>query len=472
MARALGFTKSSERSLQLRAGRALAQRNLSLQKGRSTRGRACNTPHWPVVIFLIGLAVPWIIPLGPLNLSVYRLVLLAFLLPCLWNWVRGTSGRIRPPDIALFFYSIWAGIALFAAHNVSDAVQSSGIFFIETMGAYLLARCFIRNADDFRRMVLVMTMVVIALSPFAVYEWITGSKPILWALSTIFPTVEITTMTPRWGFWRVQGPFSHSIEFGLFCTSILVMTHLVLGRDRSVASRWLLSGSVAGTAFLSMSSAPLTCLVFQVMLIGYNSLLCRYRSRWTIVWSIAFIGLLVVQFGSNQSAIKFFISHFTFDPQTGWYRIAIWDYGSASVLNHPFLGIGLGDWQRPRWMPSDSVDNFWLLTAMRYGIPSAILLFGSCIWMTLAIVRAKSADSSIEICRLAYLMCMTTFMFVGVTIHFAHAVYAWFMFILGSGAWLLEVNQPKAARAIQNNPLTTRRLLSPGMPGSSPGWQN
>ena len=205
--------------------------------------------------------------------------------------MRGTLGCIRFPDLALFLYCIWAGIALFAAHDVSDAIQSSGILFIETIGAYLLARCFIRNADDFRGMVLVMTLVVMALSPLAIYEWITGSKPILWAFSTIFPTVEVTMMTPRWGFWRVQGPFSHSIEFGLFCTSILAMTHLALGQDRSVTSRWLLTGSVAGTAFLSMSSAPLTCLVFQMIMIGYNWLFWRYRSRWTILWSIVVLGL-------------------------------------------------------------------------------------------------------------------------------------------------------------------------------------
>ena len=176
--------------------------------------------------------------------------------------------------------------------------------------------------------------------------------------------------------------------------------------------------------------------------------------------AIAILGFLVVQFGSNQGAVKFFISHFTFDPQTGWYRVAIWDFGSASVLNHPLLGIGLADWERPRWMPSDSVDNFWLLTAMRYGIPSVVLLLGSCIWMMLAVARAKSADRSIEICRLAYLICMTTFLFVGVTIHFAHAIYAWFMFVLGSGAWLLDTKRPKLARTPESNPLTRDRLLS------------
>ena len=183
----------------------------------------------------------------------------------------------------------------------------------------------------------------------------------------------------------------------------------------------------------------------------------RSSIRWTILWSIVIFGFLVIQFGSNLGAVKFFISHFTFDPQTGWYRVAIWDFGTASVLNYPLLGIGLNDWARPRWMASDSVDNFWLLTAMRYGIPSVILLFASCIWMVLSIVRTKSSDSSIEICRLAYLICMTTFFFVGVTIHFSHAIYAWFMFVLGSGAWLMDTKEPRSAMTTDGNLLSRRK---------------
>lgn len=412
-----------------------------------------------MIIFLFGLAIPWIIPLGPMNLSVYRLVLLPIVLPCLWNWMRGTLGFILP-DFALLLYSIWAGIAVFAAHGGSAATQTSGIFFVETMGAYLLARRHVRDAAGFRGMVLVVMMVVFALSPFAMYEWITGDKPILSAMSTIFPTVEITTMTPRWGFWRVQGPFSHSIEFGLFCTSILALTYLAWGHGASFVSRWLFTAWVAGTAVFSMSSAPISCLVFQFMLIGYNRLLWRYRRRWTILWSIAIIGCLVVELGSDQGAVKFFISYFTFDPETGWYRVAIWDFGTASVLNHPLLGIGLADWERPRWMVSDSVDNFWLLTAMRYGIPALVLLLGSCIWMMIAVARAKSADRATEICRVAYLICMVTFLFVGATIHFSHAIYAWFMFVWGCGAWLQDIKRPELAKIAENNLLTRDRSFS------------
>src|SRR4051794_9309763 len=140
------------------ADAALAQRNFYFQKNR-TRTRTWKT-NWAVVLFLVGLSVPWVIPFGPLHLTIYALVLLTFLLPCIWKWMRGATGGISLPEFGLFFYCIWAGIALLAAHGF-DAIQTVGILFIETMGAYLLARCFIRDAADFRGMVLVATTVVL-----------------------------------------------------------------------------------------------------------------------------------------------------------------------------------------------------------------------------------------------------------------------------------------------------------------------
>ena len=66
-----------------------------------------------------------------------------------------------------------------------------------------------------------------------------------------------------------------------------------------------------------------------------------------VLWCLGFLAYLVIKFGSNQTPVQFYISRFTFNAQTGWYRLAIWEYGSASVLNHPLFGIGFADWTRP-----------------------------------------------------------------------------------------------------------------------------
>lgn len=405
---------------------------------RSERLQSKTGLPWPVATFLIGLVIPWVIPLGAFNLSMCRFVLIAALPLCMIMWIRGKAGRIKPPDIGFILFSLWAGVTLVAAHGIAAAMQPAGILLIETVGAYFLGRCFIRSVDDLCRMALLWAKLVILMAPFALYEWATGDKLIRRAFSAVFPTVEITMMDSRWGFWRVQGPFNHSIEFGLFCGSLLSVTYLVLGRGRN-ALRWLLPAAVGGTAFLSMSSAPIAALMIQTALTVWNWFLREINHRWKILWGIALVGYLGVEFGSTQTPVKFYISHFTFDAQTGWYRLAIWDFGSDSVLNHPFFGIGLAEYERPAWMASASVDNFWLLTAIRHGLPAAILMMGSCLWLTGALAFKKGLDEKLDAVRISLLICFSTYFFVGCTVHFYGATYVWFMFLLGSSVWLLDV---------------------------------
>ncbi len=407
-------------------------------------GKARARLPWPIAVFLIGLVVPWIIPIGPMNLSVYRIVLLATLLPCLFMWVSGRVGPIRLADVAVLSFSLWASLSLVVVHGLTTMIEAIGILNIETLGAYFLARCYIRTPDDFRNMVRLACWLVMILLPFALYEWVTGQKPLLTLFETVFPTVEMTRMEPRMGFWRVQGPFGHSIVFGLFCGGLLALAYQVLGYGRKGLSRWVRPAAVSFTAFLSMSSAPIAGMVMQLAFIGWNLALHRISYRWKIFWGIVFLGYLVVEFGSNQTPVQFYISRFTFDPQTGWYRLLIWDFGSATVASNPLFGIGMGDWARLPWM-GDSVDNFWLLIAMRHGIPGVFLIFAACLAAICGVAYRKGVDEQVEAYRSGYVICLVMFMLVGCTVHFWAATYAWFLFLLGSGIWMLDAKPAEAA---------------------------
>lgn len=392
----------------------------------------------PVVIFLAGLIIPWIIPLGPLNLSVYRIVLLVMLLPCLVMWLSGKVGPIRVADIAVILFSFWASISLAIVHGFEPMIEAIGINNVETLGAYMLARCYIRTENDFHNMVRVACKLVMILLPFSLYEWFTGQKPLLTIFGLVFPTSEISMIDGRWGLTRVQGPFGHPILYGVFCGSVVGLAYSVLGYRESALARWRKTALISLASFMSMSSAPLAGMVLQFAVIAWNSLLKRFEWRWKILWAIIFIAYLVVEVGSNQTPVSFYISHFTFDAQTGWYRLAIWECGSATVANHPWFGIGYGVWEeRLSWM-GDSVDNFWLVMAMRHGLPAVIFIFGACMAVVLSAAFKQGLDEKADTYRTAYVICMVVFVVVGFTVHFWAAAYAWFMFMLGSGIWILE----------------------------------
>ncbi|MBD9374407.1 O-antigen ligase family protein [Rhizobium sp. ARZ01] len=402
---------------------------------------------WPVKVFLVGLFIPWIIPMGTLNLSVYRLVLLLAWVPCFQMWVRGKAGRIRVADVAIILFCIWASLSLAIVGGTLPMIEAIGMLNIETLGGYLLARCYIRTADDFHDMLQFTVRLIVILLPLFLYEWITGDKPLLSTLAMILPTVEITKMVPRMGFWRVQGPFNHSILFGLFCGSLVALTYLVLGYGKHTLSRWLLA-IISLTAFMSMSSAPIAGVLLQYVLIGWNALLRPLKHKWALLFGILFMGYLVVEFGSNQTPVQFYISRFTFDAQTGWMRLGIWEYGTASVASHPIFGIGLGDWVRPSWMPT-SVDNFWLVIAMRHGIPAIVLFFVAYLSLLVAAAFKRGLDDKADTYRTGYVICMVFFLLVGSTVHFWAAVYAWFLFLMGSGVWILDVRPDGEVRNVR-----------------------
>ena len=100
---------------------------------------------WPVFLFLSTLVVPWIIFIGPLRMSPYRIVLLAMVLPCLGMWMIGKAGHKRTADIALLLFWFWSALSFIVNNGLALTVEPIGIGFIETVGAYMLYRLKLRH---------------------------------------------------------------------------------------------------------------------------------------------------------------------------------------------------------------------------------------------------------------------------------------------------------------------------------------
>jgi O-antigen ligase len=128
----------------------------------------------------------------------------------------------------------------------------------------------------------------------------------------------------------------------------------------------------------------------------------------------------------------------TFSSHTGWYRLNIWEYGTQSVLNNPVFGIGLNDWERPAWMGGSSVDNFWLLIAMRHGLPSILLLGAAVALSVLYILRTPIADVLTARMRTGYLVTMVGLFLALATVHVWEQVAVLVFFYIGMGAWLFS----------------------------------
>lgn len=207
--------------------RSLAHRRLPNNELRCVRRKKTS---WPVFLFLLALIVPWVIYVGPLRMSLYRIVLLVMVVPCLAMWISGKAGRIRIADVAVALFWFWGVLSFIEINGLSASTQPSGIGFVETLGSYMLARCFIRDAEDFHNVVHLLFRIVLFLFPFAVVELLTGFNVLSELSEIIFPTMStLGSSEVRSGLVRVRTVFDHPILFGVCTGSLLALVHLVLG---------------------------------------------------------------------------------------------------------------------------------------------------------------------------------------------------------------------------------------------------
>src|SRR5690606_32529254 len=115
-------------------------------------------------------------------------------------------------------------------------------------------------------------------------------------------------------------------------------------------------------------------LITQFMLLVWDRKTRHIQSRWKIFCAIGLAMYVCVDLISNRSAMKVFLSYLTFSPGTAYNRIIIFEWGIQDVWRNPMLGIGFNVWTRPEWMHSTSMDNFWLVQAVTFGIPGFLTI--------------------------------------------------------------------------------------------------
>jgi len=389
------------------------------------------------------LAVPVIFYIGPTRLSPYRVVLVVTFIPCLIAWLSGSVGRTRLPDILMLLAATWGAVVLLTLHGIDVGLQSAGIFVIETWGTFLLARRYIRDVFSFRRMVRCLVLMVLVLLPFAAYENVTGSPILLKWFGLIFSVFPDATTEARWGLTRAQATFEHPILFGVVCSSAFALSYYAFGVAPRLV-RLLVVSLVVITVLCSFSAGALVSLMIQMILIVWDKITAGVVRRWAILAALITAAYILVENTSNRGASQVFISYLTFNADTSYMRIHIWNYGMESVMQHPIFGVGLNDWEHAEWMGS-SIDNFWLNTAVTYGVPGFLFIVGALLSVCFGLGRLRNLSLEVAQCRTGLIVTLCGLVVAMCTVHLWNASYVLFVFLLGSGMWMFE-HQPRLQR--------------------------
>jgi hypothetical protein len=378
--------------------------------------------------------------LGPLRLTVARVILLSAFFPALFRLVGGKAGRMNMIDTLVLLYLLWALMVLMFHHGIDVALQSGGILIVELGGAYLIARTWVLNERAYRGVTLVLIALICLLAPLVLFEAVTHF-PLIKSLA--IGHVFHSAIDPRMGLARAYGPFDHPIHLGVISASLLgIVLAPALPRLGQPRQPKFTKYGVLISAVSSLSSGGVFTLGIQAILLLWIRLTRGMSARWIKLAILFSLVYGVIELLSNRSAMIVFLTYLTFSADTAYNRVMIFDWGMDNVRANPIVGIGFNEWMRPDWVSSSSMDNFWLVQAVTYGIPGFLLLAVPTLMM---VSRGwKECHGRLRRLRAGWTISMLGLMFAATTVHLWNNLLIYFAFMLGLGAWFHNVRRLSA----------------------------
>ncbi len=398
----------------------------------------------PAVLYILSVVTPVSVNLGPLSITMLRMILMIMLIPLVLYVSNRKHGPIFAVDILFILHVIWMCAAL-AINNPSQAVQQAGSVGIEFIGGYLMGRVYIRTPEDFYALCRWLVLIVLCSVPFALFEAKTGRPLILEVVRALHvASVGIVAIDGRLGLERVQLVFAHPIHYGLFCSVILSLSFVAMRDIRSGPSRYVTSVIAGFCGFLALSSGAILAIILQVSLIFWARVFQGTRFRWWLLLGLFVLIYILIDITSNRTPMRVFMSYATFSAHTAYWRSIIFEWGMKNVWANPWFGLGLNDWVRPSYMVSGSMDNFWLVMAVRYGVFGFLFLtVGYALAVFRIMARDFEQDPVLARMRRAWVFTFLGLSFTLSTVHIWSNIYSFVFFMFGAGIWLLSA-QPKA----------------------------
>jgi hypothetical protein len=410
----------------------------------------------PIILVIASFISPTELSLvvGDLRLSPHRVVFLVFLPFALYRLAVRPDCRLRLYDVPFFALAAWQTF-VFAWHAGTPGFVFGGSWSLESLGAYAIARAYIRDLETLQATLRIVFYSIILAALIATLDTLTGSYFIHELLRKSFGGEPMPPVEFRQGLARAASTFDHPIHYGTYCATMFA---LVWMSEPQRTWRYVRAVGMAVAAFLAMSSAPLLSLGMQGAMMGWNKATTAvpYRTQLSLAIIVGlYIGVVMM---AQRPPVQILISIATFDPWTGFYRMMIWEHGLENLWGSPWVGIGMEDWVRPKWMFSPTIDAYWLVLPLRTGIPAFLLLVTGIFLIGRGVVkRGRSARDPLRRRMAAgWMISLVAICLLGATVHFWNVPHALLYFFLGLGSALADPRRVAATASAFVRP--ARRL--------------
>ena len=417
-----------------------------------------------VMLYVAAVILPIGFDVGTLAITALRLILLIVMVPLTVRLFSGRYGKVYLVDYLLFAHALWAILSI-SINNPDRVIENGGANALEFLGGYVVGRACIRSPAAFYSLIRIILVFTVLSLPFALIESQTGTAILVQWIDSIpgINSVEQIDIQKRLNLHRSQVVFAHPIHYGLFCTTALSLTWIGMQGVMNGTARVLGSLAILIAVFLSLSSGALLAALLQLGLITWNYIFRKNERKWMILVGIFAFLYVVIDLLSNRTPIRVFMSYATFSAHNAFYRAIIFEWGMMNVWNNPFIGLGLRRWIRPGFMKSGSIDNFWLVMAVKFGIPGFLMIAGGYLDALIRVGRRKlTPGSAVSNLRLAWVFTCIGLIFSLATVHIWTSIYSFVFFLLGAGLWMASASDDPgiSAQAAADTPADRKTMWS------------
>jgi hypothetical protein len=314
------------------------------------------------------------VKVGSIDFTVCRIVILAIYLNFFLRTNLVTRFKLIWLDKLLIVYFIAQILAGATTIPITILLENQAGAAFDMLLPYFAVRMILTSKEEY---LLLLKSIIIMAVPLAIvgfYQCITGDNPVgFLSKYKAWGTAKEYAPTARYGFFRANVTFSHSILFGLFFAMLGPVCAGLIPHIRKGKLVYAVGIGLMGIGMVSsVSSGPLLTAVFAIMFIVF----WRWRKYWKPAIALVVLMCATVEVISNRHFYEV-IDRLALVSSASWYRARLLEVGlfEGGMSGHWIAGYGFDN---PGWGPKidgrdySDVANHYLVILCRYGLVGLI----------------------------------------------------------------------------------------------------
>ncbi len=296
-------------------------------------------------------------------------------------WVINGRWWLSLGDLPAFGFISWMIVSDLHSNGTVDIVKRFAIPITLGVFPYMAGKLLIEQSGMRNLIAKRFAFFVFIDSLISVYEFAHETNPFRHVFGRFFSSVDPWFTQVRYGVGRTAGPFGHAILMGAILSIAILLhryaTHFGLWESRFrwfpklglKKSRLMLWGLVAGS-IMTVSRGPWIAVVVGIIVASIGTAQNRRLALRRTVLIVVVGGSLIYWAGKAYVA-----GSKSYGPQeevaSAEYRTELWTEYGQIAMQQSFWGWGSLHWPHVKGM--DSVDNWYLLVTIMYGLTGLTL---------------------------------------------------------------------------------------------------